>query len=68
MHDLDHDIRVWLTREQYLGLRHLARDDERPVSAYVRRLIQRAIDESLDAVKPDAMPAVRLQRDEEGRR
>jgi hypothetical protein len=28
MHELDHDIRVWLTAEQYAGLVRAARADE----------------------------------------
>lgn len=68
MHDLDHDIRVWLTAEQYIGLRRLARDDKRPVSAYVRRLICRALEESVDHDPQGAMASEGLWRDGKGRK
>ena len=44
---LTHDIRIWLTEAQYAGLLRRAHEDDRPWSAYVRRLIVRALDESL---------------------
>ena len=42
------DIRIWLTEAQYAGLLRRAHEDERPLSAYVRRLIVRDLDESLE--------------------
>jgi hypothetical protein len=44
---LTFDIRIWLTESQYAGLLRLAHADDRPLSAYVRRLIQRDLDENL---------------------
>lgn len=44
---LTHDLRIWLTAAQYAGLLRRAHEDERPLSAYVRRLIVRDLDESL---------------------
>jgi hypothetical protein len=44
---LTFDIRIWLTEGQYAGLLRLAHADDRPLSAYVRRLIQRDLDENL---------------------
>jgi len=41
------DIRIWLTESQYAGLLRLAHADDRPLSAYVRRLIQKDLDENL---------------------
>lgn len=67
MNELDHDIRVWLTAEQYVGLVRLARADERPISAYVRRLIARALEESVDHDPQTAMPAAGARRNGEGR-
>lgn len=64
---LTHDIRVWLTGDQYAGLLRRAREDERPVSAYVRRLIARDLDESLDHHPHPAMPAAGALRDSAGR-
>jgi len=43
----DEYIRVWLTSEQKAALTRLAEEDDRPVSVYVRRLVERAIDENL---------------------
>jgi predicted DNA-binding protein len=43
----DEYIRVWLTSEQKAALTRLAAEDDRPVSVYVRRLVERAIDENL---------------------
>ena len=45
---LDHDIRIWLSAAQYAALIRRAHEDDRPVSAFVRRLIQRDLDENLD--------------------
>ena len=44
---LTHDLRIWLTASQYAGLLRRAHEDDRPLSAYVRRLIVRDLDESL---------------------
>lgn len=44
---LNYDIRIWLTEAQYSGLLRCAHADDRPLSAYVRRLIQRDLDENL---------------------
>lgn len=49
MHELlDHDVRIWLSAGQYAGVIRRAHEDDRPVSAYIRRLIQRDLDENLD--------------------
>lgn len=45
---LTHDVRIWLSATQYAGLLRLAHQDDRPISAYVRRLIQKAIDEDIE--------------------
>lgn len=45
---LTHDVRIWLTAAQYAGLLRRAHEDERPMSAYVRRLIVRDLDESIE--------------------
>ena len=37
---MDHDIRVWLSAEQYLAVKRLADDDDRSVSGWVRALIR----------------------------
>jgi hypothetical protein len=66
MHDLDHDIRVWLTADQYAGLVRLAHADERPISAFVRRLIARALEESLEHDTQAAISAAGARRDAEG--
>ena len=56
----DHDIRVWLSAEQYAGLVRYAREQDRAVSACVRRLIAQALEESVDHDPQTAMPAARL--------
>lgn len=46
---MPHDdfIKVWLSSEQKADLKRLAAEDERPVSVFVRLLIERAIDENV---------------------
>jgi hypothetical protein len=56
--ELTHDIRVWLTAAQA---------DERPISCYVRRLIARALEESVEHDPQAAMPAAGRVRDGGGR-
>jgi hypothetical protein len=63
MHELDHDIRVWLTADQYAGLVRLARADERSISRFVRRLICRALEESIEHDPQAAMGAAGSRRD-----
>lgn len=67
MSDLTHDIRVWLTADQYAALLRQARADERPISAYVRRLIARDLEESMDHGAPGAMASAGARRDAQGR-
>lgn len=50
---LTYDIRIWLSESQYAGLLRLAHAGDRPMSAYVRRLIQRALDEEITHFLPD---------------
>jgi hypothetical protein len=50
---LTYDIRIWLSAGQYAGLLRLAHADDRPMSAYVRRLIQKALDEELADLLPE---------------
>lgn len=40
---VDHDIRVWLDAETYIGLIRKAEADERSVSGYVKRLIRQEL-------------------------
>jgi hypothetical protein len=37
---LDHDVRVWLSAEEYLGAVHTAEHCDRTLSGYVRHLIR----------------------------
>ena len=67
MNDLNHDIRAWLTAEQYAGLVRLARADERPISCFVRRLICQALEESVDHDPQAAMPLAGRTRDASAR-
>ena len=36
---LDHDLRIWVDAPTYVALHHLAREDDRALSEYVRHLI-----------------------------
>lgn len=67
MHELDHDIRVWLTSEQYAGLVRLAHADERPISGFVRRLIAKALEESLEHDPQSVRVASGVRGDVQGR-
>lgn len=49
---LTHDVRIWLTAAQYAGLLRRAHEDDRALSAYVRRLIARDLEESVDGCLP----------------
>ena len=62
----DHDIRVWLPADLYAKLVRRCHDDDRPISAYVRRLIARDIEE-IDVPTPIDRDAAGLQRDGAGR-
>jgi hypothetical protein len=37
---LDHDVRAWLTAEEYLGAVHAADAEDRTLSGYIRHLIR----------------------------
>jgi hypothetical protein len=65
--ELTHDIRVWLTATQYAGLLRAAHADERSLSGYVRRLIARDLEESMDHDPQTAMAVTRAPRDPAGR-
>ena len=39
-HTLDHDVRAWLSAEEYLGAVHAADAEDRTLSGYVRHLIR----------------------------
>jgi hypothetical protein len=43
----DEPVRVWLSSEVKAALIQVAADDDRPVSTYIRRLIERDLDEKL---------------------
>lgn len=36
---LDHDLRTWVDAQTYLALHHLAADDDRSLSEYVRHVL-----------------------------
>ncbi len=35
----DHDLRIWVDAQTYLALHHLAADDDRSLSEYVRHVL-----------------------------
>jgi len=37
---MDHDIRAWLTAEEYLGAVHAADAEDRTLSGYIRHLVR----------------------------
>jgi hypothetical protein len=64
----DHDVRVWLTAEQYLGVVHAAESDDVPMSTYVRDLIRADLAIRASSIADlHARGAAGRDRDEEGR-
>jgi len=57
---MDHDIRAWLTAEEYLGAVHAADAEDRTLSGYIRHLIRADL-----AVRASAM-AARAARSDSG--
>jgi hypothetical protein len=55
---LDHDIRAWLTAEEYLGAVHAADAEDRTLSGYIRHLIRADL-----AVRASAMAALAARSD-----
>ena len=55
---LDHDIRAWLTAEEYLGAVHAAADEDRTLSGYIRHLIRADL-----TLRASAMAAVAARSD-----
>lgn len=44
---MDHEIRVWLTASTFLAAESAAEEDDRSMSGYVRRLIERDLEDRL---------------------
>jgi predicted DNA-binding protein len=63
----DHDLRVWIPAELYTALKRLAREDDRPLSEYVRRLIRAHVAEHAATRHDGASPATVSARDGAGR-
>ena len=59
-HTLDHDVRAWLSAEEYLGAVHAAADEDRTLSGHIRHLIRADL-----AIRASAM-AVLAARSEPG--
>jgi hypothetical protein len=55
---MDHDIRAWLTAEEYLGAVHAADAEDRTLSGYIRHLIRADL-----AVRASAMAALAARSD-----
>ena len=37
---LDHDVKTWLSAEEYIGAIHAAESDDRSLSSYIRILVK----------------------------
>lgn len=55
---LDHDIRAWLTAEEYLGAVHAADAEDRTLSGYIRHLIRADL-----AIRASALAALATRTD-----
>lgn len=64
---LDHDLRILVDAPTYVALHHLAREDDRAISEYVRHLIVIHIKQVSHMARYDAIPGERPARDGEGR-
>ena len=52
-HTQDHDVRAWLSAEEYLGAVHAAAEEDRTLSGYIRHLIRADL-----AIRASAMAAL----------
>lgn len=64
---LDHDLRIWVDAPTYVALHHLARDDDRALSEYVRHLIAVHLKQVSHLARYDASPESGPPRDGERR-
>jgi hypothetical protein len=59
----DHDIRIWVDAAMYTALHHMAREDDRALSEYIRRVLREHIRQVSAQLKDAASPAAGLERD-----
>lgn len=64
---LDHDVRIWLDAPTFVALHHLAREDDRAMSEYVRHLITVHLKQVSHLARYDSSPDAGPVRDGEGR-
>lgn len=62
---LDHDVRVWMDSNMYVALHHLARDDDRAMSEYIRHVLALHIKQVSFHDRYDASPKSGPARDGE---
>jgi hypothetical protein len=64
---LDHDVRIWLDAPSYVAINHLARDEDRALSEYIRHLIHVHLKQVSHMACYDASPEPGPVRDGERR-
>jgi len=64
---LDHDLRIWVDAPTYVALHHLAREDDRALSEYVRHLIAVHLKQVSHMARYDASSEPGPARDGAGR-
>ena len=64
----DHEVKAWVTPEEYVAATHAAEDSDRTLSGYVRHLIRLDIAQKASAMaSTSARDDLGQARDEEGR-
>lgn len=61
----DHDLRIWIDAPTYVALHHLAREDDRSLSEYVRHLLNLHIKQVSFQTTGETRPAPGPARDGE---
>lgn len=46
----DHELKVWLKSSQYIAIKHLAEQDDRGMSQFVRRIIEQYLERVSDEI------------------
>lgn len=63
----DHDLRIWVSAEMYLALKHCAEKDDRSLSEYTRRVLREHLRQVSAQCREEASPEAGSDRDGEGR-
>lgn len=64
---LDHDLRIWVDATTYVALHHLAADDDRSLSEYIRHVLNMHLKQVSFQARYDARPEAGSTRDAERR-